>query len=69
MYFDRSTSIDTFSYRLDKKQKSIFLREKNKPSNKEQGFTIILQNKKKQITITGLFITVGSSSVTMFTKE
>jgi len=68
MYFFKQTVIDTLSYRLDKEQELIFLRLKNNPAIGESNHKISLNEKKKELTIWGLFIGT-STSETLFKKE
>ncbi|HET6243811.1 MAG: hypothetical protein H0V01_02915 [Bacteroidetes bacterium] len=68
MYFFKPSSVDTLSYRLDKKQEVIYLRLKNNPAAGESNHKILINKKKKELTIWGLFIGVNTSE-TIFKKE
>jgi hypothetical protein len=69
MYFLKTTTIDTLSYRLDRKQELFFLKLKNNPSIGESSHKISINKKKKELTIWGLFIGTTSTSETVFKKE
>ena len=66
MYFIKSTDTDTLSYRLDKKQKLIFLSS----YSGESSHKILLNKKEKTLTIWGLFPSIPENiSETKFKKE
>lgn len=67
--FYRSNTIDTFSYRLDKENKLIFLTLKNNSSIGESSHEILQNKKSKTLTIFGLFPTTDKATETKFKKE
>lgn len=69
MIFHKSKSIDTLSYRLNKKTGQLFLTLKNNPSIGESNHEISLNKIRKQLTITALFVRFGETSETKFNKE
>lgn len=68
LYFFKSAIIDTLSYRLDEKQELIILRLKNNSAAGESTHKILINKKKKELTIWGLFVGVNTSE-TVFKKE
>jgi hypothetical protein len=70
VYFIKSTSVDTLSYRLDKKQDFIFLTLKYNPSSGESNHKISLTKKNKTLRIWGLFGSIPEQiTETKFLKE
>lgn len=69
MIFHKSNTIDTLSYRLDKKTKLLFLTLKNNSSTGESSHEILHNKKSKTLTIFGLFPTTDKATETKFTKE
>ena len=65
-----STSIDTFFYRLDKKQEYLYLISKQDPEA-TSSHEINLNKKKKELTIWGLYMSIPEEgpSKTVFKKE
>jgi hypothetical protein len=68
MYLFKSSTVDTLSYRLDDKQEMIFLKLKNNFAAGESNHKILINKKKKELTIWGLFIGVNTSE-TVFKNE
>ncbi len=70
MYFIKPTITDTFSYQLDKRQGLIYVQLKNIPSGGEGSLKILINKKKKELTIWGLFFGLpGYISETKLKKE
>jgi hypothetical protein len=72
LYFYRRTVIDTFIYRLDKKEETIIVKLKYYPDLGESNHAIKLNKRKQELTIwnfvSRIIIGVNSSKAT-FKKE
>ena len=68
MYYFHDPKIDTLSYSLDSKHKTIFLTFNHNPNNiTATGYTIEYHKRKKVLTITGLLPQVlGRASITNY---
>lgn len=70
IYFIKTTSVDTLSYWLDKKQDLIYLALKYNPSAGESNHKILFNKKRKALTIFGLFPSIPEQvTETKFLKE
>jgi hypothetical protein len=70
LYFVKGNGVDTLSYRLDKKQESVFLSLKRNPSSGESNHRITQNRKSKTLTILGLYASIPEKTTkTIFKKE
>lgn len=70
IYFIKPTSVDTLSYKLDKKQDLIYLTLKYNPQSGESNHKFSLNKKSKTLTILGLFPSLALDvTETKFLKE
>jgi|JI9StandDraft_2_1071091.scaffolds.fasta_scaffold104310_2 hypothetical protein len=70
MFFFQSNAIDTLAYRLDKKSGLLFLSLKGNPSAGESNHKILLNKRRKSLTIFGLFASIPeATNETKFTKD
>lgn len=69
MVFFKSTSTDTFNYKLDQTQKALVLVAANDPSAGQGICEIDRSSFGQKITVYGLFITRGDESITVFKKN
>ncbi len=69
MYFFKSNSIDTLTFRLDDNKERMYLQLKNHNSEIESKHKIKLNKKRNELTVWNLFITIGNETETIFKKE
>lgn len=68
LFFVKSTKTDTLFYNLDKEKKVLSLTLINSPSGISTEHKILINKKKKELTIWGLFVGINTSETT-FKKE
>ena len=66
MLFIKSSTVDTLSYRLDKKSALIFLRLKSNSSAVESSHKILYNRKSRTLTFIGLFPSIDKTTETKF---
>ncbi len=70
LFFFQSNSIDTFSYSLDKKNGLLFLELKNNPSGGKSNHRILLNKRRKLLTLFDFFGSIPEqSNETKFTRD
>ena len=69
MYFFHGSVVDTFSYTLDEKHKTLFLSFLHDPLKPSKSCDVTWHKRKKILSVTGLFYNGNLSPVTSYFKQ
>ena len=69
MYFFHANLIDTFSYTLDEKHKTLFLSYLHDPFRPSKSCEVTWHKRKKILSVTGLYYNGNLSPVTSYFKQ